>query len=302
MAYDFTSTFIVNTNQDSSGKALWSATPASAGPPAVVGSFNFKRSLNFLEPRVAMINKRAYSAPQLAKAVIDLTTLTDNGHYRLALYIRLSGSVNSYYSNDLVFKGVPRYVEFEKTASDTAATLATKIANQIRKWQVMYDHAIITAVANGNNIELNATDEYQRFTKVDIELYNESSTALYAPHFEVVQSAKLATDPEYDGKNTITQGVEGFGTYEFILHNLRLPTIENSRWESITGAEMPVPGGTYNQYTIHYVANRGTFVGGAIGQLVKSKTTHVFYVLTSLAADFEAALANVGTIEEETRP
>ena len=40
----------------------------------------------------------------------------------------------------------------------------------------------------------------------------------------------------------------------------------------------------------------------AVGQVVKSKTTHVFYVLDSLATEFETALKVLGTIHEIKKP
>ena len=52
----------------------------------------------------------------------------------------------------------------------------------------------------------------------------------------------------------------------------------------------------YNQYTIYYCVNRGILGDNAVGDMVKSRTTHVFYVKQDLASDFEAALAKVGTV------
>ena len=36
----------------------------------------------------------------------------------------------------------------------------------------------------------------------------------------------------------------------------------------------------------------------AVGDTVTSKTTHVFFVNTDIATEFETALGNIGTIEE----
>ena len=52
--------------------------------------------------------------------------------------------------------------------------------------------------------------------------------------------------------------------------------------------------GIYNQYTFHYLVNRGNFGGGAVGQQVTSETTHVFWVPSTLAADFESKVAELG--------
>lgn len=93
-------------------------------------------------------------------------------------------------------------------------------------------------------------------------------------------------------------GKEGFGTYPYLLHNLRLPTYARRRYLATNEDETPVIGAKYNQYTIHYCTNRGILGDNAVGDLVKSKTTHVFYVKQDLASDFEAALAKVGTVIE----
>ena len=102
-------------------------------------TLQIKRVGSFKKANVVAMYKRAYSAPVLAKAVLDMTTITQaSGVFRIAMYIRLSGNQNSYYSNDFVFKGKPLYIEFEKKTGDSAAQLATKVANQIKKYQRAY--------------------------------------------------------------------------------------------------------------------------------------------------------------------
>lgn len=60
--------------------------------------------------------------------------------------------------------------------------------------------------------------------------------------------------------------------------------------------ENPIIGAKYNQYTIHYCTNRGVLGTNAVGDTVKSVTTHVFYVNQNVATDFETALAKIGTV------
>lgn len=78
----------------------------------------------------------------------------------------------------------------------------------------------------------------------------------------------------------IIECVNGTGTYEQILKDLRLPTMENLGYMSLTQQmnEMPVPGMKYVQYTLHYVKCRGILGGSAVGEVTHSKTTHVFFV------------------------
>ena len=78
----------------------------------------------------------------------------------------------------------------------------------------------------------------------------------------------------------IVDSVNGTGTYQQILRDLRLPTMENLGYMSLTQQmqEMPVPGNKYVQYTLHYISCRGILGGSAVGEVTHSKTTHVFFV------------------------
>lgn len=298
--FKWTNTLIVNSNLDSSGKAKWSAQPEDIGN-GVVGSFEFKRVNKFLKPNVVHIYKRAASDPVLGKVTFTM----DNqgvGNYRVALYIRLSGSQNSYYSNDFVFKGKPLMYEFAvKDASATAADIAKEAARVIEKIQTIYGDHWIKASANGNNLVIEGMDEYQLFTKAEIQKFDPTlNTALVGGEFVTIATALPADDPDYDEVNTIVKSKEGFGTYWMILKDLRLPTLEARRFAALNEEELPVAGAKYNQYTIYYCKERGIMGGDAVGEVTKSMTTHVFYVKEDLAADFETALGNIGTVEAIT--
>lgn len=298
--FKWTNTLIVNSNLDSSGKAKWSAQPEDTGS-GVVGSFEFKRVNKFLKPNVVHIYKRAASDPVLGKVTFTM----DNqgvGNYRVDLYIRLSGSQNSYYSNDFVFKGKPLMYEFAvKDASATAADIAKEAARVIEKIQTIYGDHWIKASANGNNLVIEGMDEYQLFTKAEIQKFDPTlNTALVGGEFVTIATALPTDDPDYDGVNTIVKSKEGFGTYWMILKDLRLPTLEARRFAALNEEELPVAGAKYNQYTIYYCKERGIMGGDAVGEVTKSMTTHVFYVKEDLAADFEAALGNIGTVEAIT--
>lgn len=298
--FKWTNTLIVNSNLDSSGKAKWSAQPENTGS-GVVGSFEFKRVNKFLKPNVVHIYKRAASDPVLGKVTFTM----DNqgvGNYRVALYIRLSGSQNSYYSNDFVFKGKPLMYEFAvKDASATAADIAKEAARVIEKIQTIYGDHWIKASANGNNLVIEGMDEYQLFTKAEIQKFDPTlNTALVGGEFVTIATALPADDPDCDEVNTIVKSKEGFGTYWMILKDLRLPTLEARRFAALNEEELPVAGAKYNQYTIYYCKERGIMGGDAVGEVTKSMTTHVFYVKEDLAADFEEALGNIGTVEAIT--
>lgn len=119
--------------------------------------------------------------------------------------------------------------------------------------------------------------------------------------YNVVRSLDNLTKKNSNAEVTATAegyfvGKEGFGTYPFLLHNLRLPTYARNRWLGLNQDETPIVGAKYNQYTIYYCVNRGILGDNAVGDLVKSRTTHVFYVKQDLATAFETALGKVGTV------
>lgn len=296
--FQFTTTNVINTNVDlTTGKELWSAQKAD-DTKGTVASLNIKRVNNFKQPNVVHIYKSEYTAPKNAKATLDLTTVggSKGEAYRLSIYIRLSQSLqSSYYSNDMVFKGKPLSVEFNW--QDSAASTAKKLADIIKKYEIaVYEKPIVKVTANGSVLTIDATDQYQRFYTVEIEKYDADAYHGMGEYTPVI-AAHEASHEDYDKTNVIVQGVEGFGTYEWLLHNLRLPTTMRTRIYAMNSDETPIPGAKYNEYIIHYCVNRGILGTNAVGDLVKSMTTHVFYVNQAISAEFEAALLQIAPSE-----
>jgi hypothetical protein len=295
--FQFTTTTVINANEDyTSGlKPLWSAQEATDDKPA---SLNIKRHLNFKQPNIVSITKAEYSEPKIAKATLDLSALGKNeGNFRIAMYIKLAqSSANSYYANDLVFKGKPLYIEFVWKKGEEASDVALKVKEIVKKFMIaVYEKSLVKVTAEGTKVVITGTDEYQRFVKVDIEEFVNNDVPMFGT-FEVIKSAlpeSLKDDPNYDSNFTIEQGEEGFGTYQWILKNLRLPTAAKTSWTAITADEAPIIGAKYDEFVIRYCVNRGIMGGDAVGEVTKSLTTHVFYVNKEISADFEAALNKV---------
>lgn len=105
---------------------------------------------------------------------------------------------------------------------------------------------------------------------------------------------KASTDSKDDTVFTYTENVAEFGTYNYMIHNLRLPTHANIRFASQAEVEMPVKGGMYTQYTFEYTVPRR--IGGlsVAGQKNWSTTTHTFFVeknaVNDKGQDFETIL------------
>lgn len=302
--FQFTTTTVINSNTDYTNPTveLWSKGTDAEGNPTL----NIKRHLNFKKPNVVSITKAEYIAPQNAKATLDLSQLdndnTKTNTYRIAMYIKLAqSSANSYYANDLVFKGKPLYIEFLWKKDEEAATVAKRVKEIVKKYMLaVYEKDLVKVTVEGEKVVITGIDEYQRFTRVDIELYVEDENPLPGK-FQVVKSALPTTleeidgepNPDYDENFVIEQGVEGFGTYQWILKNLRLPTAARTSWTAINADEAPIIGAEYNEYIIRYCVNRGIMGGDAVGEVTKSLTTHVFYVNKTVATAFEGALATI---------
>ena len=239
----------------------------------------------------------------MAKVTIDLSQIngTDGESYRLSVYIGLTqASQESRYANDLILKGKPFTVDFvwKTSATDVAANLV-KIIN---KYAVLvYGEKLLNVSCNGSCLTIEAVNEYQRFRKVNIEKFDKDA---YFGRGEYNAVRTLEDLSEQDSSAALTGtvegyfvGKEGFGTYSYLLHNLRIPTAMRTRAFGVNLDENPIIGAKYNQYTIHYCTDRGVLGTNAVGDTVKSVTTHVFYVNQSVASEFEEALTKIAPTE-----
>lgn len=293
--FQFTTTNVINSDKDlTTGKALYEV----KNDTLVV-----KRVANFKKENIAAIYKAVAVDPENAKVTIDLTgvSATAGDVLRLSIYVGLSqASQDSRYSNDMIYKGKPFSVDF--VWQDTATNSAKKLVETIKKYSLLvYGEKLLTASNSGAFITIEATNEYQRFKRVDLEKFEKTPDEYpYSGKYTVIKSLSDLASKTSDQLNGTTEGFfagkEGFGTYSFLLHNLRLPTSARTRAFGINQDETPIVGAKYNQYTIHYCANRGVLGLNAVGDTVKSVTTHVFYVKSDLASAFEALLEQVGSI------
>lgn len=294
--FQFTTTNVINSNVDlSTGKPLWSTKAAEGTSPA---SMHIKRVNNFTADSVTAIYKAVGTDPELAKVTLDLSQIngTKGDTFRLSIYVGLTqASQDSRYSNDMILKGKPFSVDFVfTTAEDTAEALA----KTIKKYDVLvYGDKLLNVSHSNTFITIEATNEYQRFKTVNIEKFDESKY-FGMGEYTVVRSLDDIEKKDSNAAVTETEegkfvGKEGFGTYSYLLHNLRLPTSARTQAFGINQDETPIVGAKYNQYTIHYCTNRGPLGLNAVGDTVKSVTTHVFYVKSDLATDFETALGKI---------
>ena len=300
--FNFTTTTVINSSKDyTSGKDRWIGTTAD-NSQNIVGSLNVLRVMNFKAPNVTAIYKAVANDPEMAKVTFSFTgiTATEGDQFRLSVYVGLrQASQDSRYSNDLILKGKPFTVDFiwKKSPAETVESLV----NTINKYMVfVYGSKLLNVSYSGAFLTLEATSEYQIFRKLDVEKFN-AEDHFYMGSYKTVKTLDSIAKKDSNAKVTATEegyfvGKEGFGTYSYVLHNLRIPTSANTRAFRVYEDEAPIVGAKYNQYTIHYCTNRGQLGLNAVGDTVKSVTTHVFFVNQNVASDFETALAKIGTV------
>lgn len=265
--------------------------------------FDVKRVNRFKVKNIRSVYKQDPVAQSNAKATIDMAkvkeTLTANkatkGTFRVEIYVHLAQSNNNpLYSNTWVVKGRPWTFEFSATSTEEPVNIVDKVIKMITKFKLFtMDTEQLKATKEGTKLVLTAQDPYQIFSKVELQYFDPSigtTTGCCTPRGE------YAPVENYGVTNvtTITPGNEGFGTFEWIMRNLRLPTAEQTRWNALYQDDRPMVGATYTQYTLEYCENRGILGGDAVGEETKSVTTHVFFVNQAVKTQFEKALTAAG--------
>lgn len=293
--FNFTTTHVINSNYDlSTNKPLWSLGKDKDGKVTL----NIKGVNNFSAANVEKVYKAPYTGPKMAQVEIDfdfsqisvVPAVKKGDTIRLSIYIRLTEADQcSYYANDTRYKGRPFTIEFPWLG--TAADTLKNVTKLIRKYGLLvFEKEVVKVTTNETKLVLTAVNEFQRFHVVKLEKYLDPQEP-YKPEWEELNGEGLITVKQ--------KGVEGFGTYGWVLRNIKLPTHEHTIAFAPKQDEMPVPGAHYNQYTIHYCVNRGPLGLNAVGDTVKSVTTSVFYVNTALLGEGVDMTDETGSTDSE---
>lgn len=298
--FHFTTTNVINSDKDlTTGKPLWSVGNDKFGNKTL----HVKRVHNFHAENIKSIYKAVANDAENAKITFNFGDLiVDEGvQCRISLYIGLTQQDNdSRYANDMIYKGKPFTVEF--IWKGEAENIVEKLVKTINKYELLvYGDKILRVSYQGAYLTIEGIDEFQRFRKANIEVFDPEAHHGVG-EYEVIKSIEDLNEVDSAAKLTgavegIFVGKEGFGTYSWILRNLRLPTEMRVRAFGINQDETPIVGAKYNQFTIHYCTDRGVLGTNSIGDVVTSLTTHVFYVHEDLSDDFELALTDVAPDE-----
>lgn len=297
--FNYTNTFVINSAIDkTSGLARWSAQEQQGSKPA---NFDVKRCGHFTKDNVLHIYKTPYS--EGTKGKLTITMKKGNlgvggsgvGSYQIVIWVKLSGATapqDSRYANDFVEKGKPYSFSIEVTDSMSTSDMATAFADQINRMSQEYEDYELQATTSTNDliIEHGEVDMayYLKFVKGQLLQFDETKDNPARREYAVIQNG-VTVEP-----------VEPFGTYDYMIRNIELPTFANRAWLNPNEEQQPIAGGHYNQYTIVMQSEVGVQGMSHIGQVVEARTTHIFYVLDTLASSFESALSKVGNIEDST--
>lgn len=299
-------------------------------PELRIGNIRFNKDI------VLDIQVKNPTPENLAKVTFDIAKLkelvtadgqdTFAGSYRVALYIGLSmNSQDSFYANDYVYKGKPLYIEFPVTASDTPALVAKRIKKIADKYTLFVaQEKIFNITVDGTKVAFEAVNGYQLIKKAVVQKFQEAPCGgcdkegyldiitgvpveWTADDEGVVTPGTKTLDADglrdlEDNEVAIEPGLEAFGDYNWIIHNLRLPTLANTYFWSATKSEMPVVGATYKQYIIRICKERDGIAGEVVGQRATSVTTHVLYVNTTDTkgiTDLETELKKLATFKTD---
>ena len=286
---------------------------------------------------IQSIQVKAPSAEQLGSVTFDISEVipTTPGEVttgRIVLYLGLSmGSQDSYYSNALVYKGKPFYVEFPVSASDSADVVARRVKAIADKYilfetgekERILDVSYTATAAVGadpgpaadavGKVTFTCVNGYQIIKKAVLQKYNPNAHTVdcctnEGDFVDVITGVPViykivggevktkdgsgkqyfldvdGTEKELgDNQVAILPSLEAFGDYNWIIHNLRLPTLANTNFWSPTKGEdeLPIVGQTYTQFIITMCKDRDGIAGGIVGQRATSVTTHVLYVAGS---------------------
>lgn len=297
--FNYTNTWVINSAKDEpSGLPKWSAEDevVEDGVVKKEASFEVKRMGIFKKSAIRSIFRTEASEGTEGVAVFTMKKGTfgnpaGTGSYMLDIYVRLSGqNLDSRFSNAYVLKGTPFTFSIKVTDDMTTTDMAKAFADQINRMSLEYGDMRLVATANGNDLTVKAGERDLKynyiFERANLQQMDNSSEFPAEHKYTTIATA------------AVTKPVQPFGDYGWMIRNIILPTTENRAIWGVHEEDQPIMGGKYNQYTIT-ICNRVGVQGGAhVGDVVNAETTHVFYVLNSLAAEFEAALQKVGTIVE----
>lgn len=260
----------------------------------------------------------------MTEILIDQDSTDTEITARFVLYIGLSmNNQDSFYANNFVYKGKPLYIEFPVKKGDTAADVANRVKAIANKYILfIVQEKVVDIVVTGGNVKFVGVNGYQQFKKAILQKYDPEAKTVdccttQGEYVDVITGVPVIYTTDANGVVTVSDkkfgeggtptdladnevaikpGLEAFGDYNWIIHNLRLPTAANTGFWSPTKGEMPVVGQQYVQFIVRISKVRDGIMGEIVGARGTSVTTHVLYVAKPYATQVQTELAKLGTV------
>lgn len=213
---------------------------------------------------------------------------TTSKHLQILVELGLDRDYRGDYGSALYYFRKPLLIDVK--LPDDAANAAKEVTKAFETViPTEYKFVNVVKYSSGNNVVIKGADSYQfvkRLLITSFECETRCDGSSEEPKI-VLELSSAALDKESTVTDYTPNKVE-FGTCEYLLHNLRLPTYENIRFTSSSAPEMPVKGMTYNQYSFAYCVPRPGLGGMSVaGQTNYSTTVHTIYVPSKDASTFE---------------
>lgn len=259
-----------------------------------------------------IVDKKAYKTAPIPGTNFSLTITPQaadfNKHVQILIELGLDSDYRGDYGSALWYFRKPIVVDVMlQDTQDKCAEVIYKAIKAAIPVEYKFVDVKLNDAGSADTVTVSGSDSYQKVLKVVLsEFYCEERCAGNG-------SEEIRTITEMDNSALVTAATGGwfsytannveFGTYDYIIHNLRLPTYENFRFTSPVRVEMPMMGREYHQFSFAYCVPRQGLGGlSAVGQTIHSTTLHTFYVEDSLAEDFKDKLEEIGvTIEDIDR-
>jgi hypothetical protein len=277
-------------------------TDKGLGKPAIDKKVRFHDGGEYFAKYI--VDHKIYETDPIAginfKLVLHAPSAILGQHVQILIELGLDNDYRGDYGSALWYFRKPILVDVVLPEHNEAAA---KVIYDAITAAIPEEYKFVNTSYSGGNVTIEGSDSYQKVRKVVISRCDERCTGSSEEPVEIVNVSAGALKKGNDYVTYTPNNVE-FGTYEYLLHNLRLPTYANLRFTSPSAPEMPVPGVKYTQFSFAYCVPRGIHFGGlsVAGQTNHSTTLHTFFVASSLVTEFKKKFKDIGFVDDDFEP
>lgn len=218
-----------------------------------------------------------------ATLTVDPAALAGKGHVQIVIELGLDKDYRGDWGSVLFYFRKPVVIDLECGDNFAAADLVKAFNTAIPAGYKFL------SVVDKEAVKLEAEDSYITIRKAQLMSYECEASCDAQMEMPVLEAEATYKNPEV-APFKIEKNMVEFGTYDYLVRNLRLPTYMNLRWSSPTHAEAPQAGAKYVQYSFEYVVPRRLGGLSVAGQKNMSGTFHTFFVNEAIAEQFEGML------------